>query len=239
MLGQLEDMAGKNSPDVQKAFKSYAINERARENVEKIIGGSVSDIDKMYSANPESVVKKIFSNPNNAKIVESYVGTEKMQQLKQSFVNKGVSGSFDRVNGFSPVDLRQWLKTNESFVKNYLDTGTATRLQDMADYGYLGKRFLAEVNPSGTAASLNAMINPSDLLSNVKKSGLVGGVTTTVADKANKIMNQKNAINYANTAMGTPPINKVQSTVPSGLITRLGARAMTEKKKRPEIKGGE
>lgn len=203
MLGQLENMAKARGDDVGSAFKDYAINERARENVEKIIGGKISDFDKMYAANPENVVKKIFSNPNYAKVVGEYVGQEKMQEMTQAFIKNGIQKAYDSADGFKPHVVRNWMKSNQQFLNANVDPKVLNRLSALADYGQYGKKFLAEVNPSGTAASLKAMLEPGSFFSNVKQHGFVGAVESTVANKVQAVTQQKQAVKAVNEAFGT------------------------------------
>ncbi len=203
LLDQLGNMADAKGPNVADTFKAYAINERARESVEKVIGGKIESLDSMYSANPERVVNKIFSNPNYAKTVGAYVGPDKMNDLIASYINKGVQSSTDSVNGFNPTKMRQWLKTNDSFMKTYADPETTKRLSALSDYGYLGKRFLDEVNPSGTAASLEAMLKPEGFVNKVKHGGIVGALETEVTSRVNNVLRQRQAIKNLNNAMST------------------------------------
>lgn len=203
MLGQLENMAASRGADVGGAFKSYALNERARENVEKIIGGKISDLDKMYAANPESVVKKIFSNPNYAKVVGEYVGHEQMKELVQAHIQNGINGAFDQATGFNPSKMRSWIKSNRQFLASNVEPEVSHRLSALADYGYFGKRFLDEANPSGTAASLKAMLEPGSFYSNVKQHGIVGAVESMAAGKVEAMTKQRQAIKKVNEAFGT------------------------------------
>lgn len=86
LLSYLEGMAAKGGDEVGRVFKAYAQNERSRESIEKIIGGKIESLDAMFAANPDRVVQKIFSNPNHAKVLGSYVGPEKCKkwQLRSS-----------------------------------------------------------------------------------------------------------------------------------------------------------
>mgnify|MGYP007064331844 CR=1 FL=1 len=112
MLGQMEEMTGSMGDDVGSVFKKYAINERARESVEKIIGGKIETLDAMFAANPDKVVKKIFANPNHAEVVRGYIGAEKFQELVGSFLYHGVTKATDSVHGFQPHKFKTWLKSN-------------------------------------------------------------------------------------------------------------------------------
>ncbi len=188
MLGQLEDMAQKIDPEIGKTFKAYAINEKSRESIEKIIGGRVETFDAMYAANPEKVVQKVFSNPNHSKIVSEYIGQDKMREMVGSYIQNGIDKATDSARGFSPEKFKSWLKRNENFLNSNVPSATKDRLFALSDYGYYGKRFLDEVNPSGTAASLQAMIEPTEFLQRVKTKGLVDA---TVGEVANKLHDAK------------------------------------------------
>jgi hypothetical protein len=117
LLGQLENMASKAGPDVGQVFKKYAINERSREAIESIIGGKIESLDAMFSANPDKVVQKIFSNPNYAKIVGEYVGQDTMKQMVGSYLQTGINKSIDSAKGFQPSKFKSWLKSNENFIR--------------------------------------------------------------------------------------------------------------------------
>jgi len=204
MLNQLELMAEKQGQKVGSTFKGYAQNERAREAMEKIIGGKIESLDAMYAANPDKVVQKIFANPNYAKTVQDYVGPEKMKEMVASYLNQGVSKAFDQANGFEPHKLRNWLKTNENFIRTHVDPKTAERLNALADYGMYGKRFLQEVNPSGTAASIKEMLKPGTFMQKVRTEGITGAVTSETIGRVSAMAKQKQAKKIVNELMGTP-----------------------------------
>ncbi len=211
LLEKLEEMAGGLGDDVSQTFKSYAVNERARESVEKIIGGKIESIDAMYAANPEKVLGKIFANPNHAKVVSEYVGPEKMREMVASHIQAGIDKASDSAKGFSPEKFRVWLKNNKPFLDKNIDPQTSARLHALADYGYYGKRFLDEVNPSGTAAALKEMIEPGSFLQKVRQQGIVGAVTAEATTRANSLLNQRSAIKAVNESLSgvKKPINKV------------------------------
>lgn len=208
MLGKLEDMADKINPEIGQTFRDYAINERSRESIEKIIGGSIDSLDRMYAANPEKVVQKIFSNPNYTQVVKNYVGPEKMNEMISSFVSSGLDKATDSAKGFSPEKFRSWLKRNDNILSNNLPEETLNRLNALSDYGYYGKRFLDEVNPSGTAASLKEMIEPGNIFDRVKKRGVVGGIVSQGTDTVQDIIKSKNAKSNLDQLLGNKPIPK-------------------------------
>lgn len=191
LLNSLESMT---PLQVQPTMKQYAINERALDSVEQIIGGKIETLDKMFAANPEKVINKVFSNPNYKKIVEDYVGKEAIDEMVSSYVNAGVSNSFDSATGFNPVKMKQWLKTNSNFVNSNVNPEISQKLQAAADYGYYAKRFLDEVNPSGTAASLKAMIEPKGLINKLKQGQFTGAITGAAAEKIGGAFEQRQAL---------------------------------------------
>jgi hypothetical protein len=232
LLGQLEGLASKAGPDVGDTFRRYAINERARESIESVIGGKIESLDAMFAANPDRVVQKVFSNPNYAKVVGEYVGPEKMRELAAAYIQAGVGKAFDSAKGFQPSKLKSWLKTNEGFLRANLDPQTAERLNALADYGYFGKRFLDEVNPSGTAASLKEMLEPQSLFQKVRQKGIVGTVTGEVAAKAESMLNQRSAMRTVNEMMGAAPKERTSAfaKIPGSKIasTAQGSNAFAQ-----------
>lgn len=208
LLGQLDELAAKTGPDVADTFRQYAINERGREAVEKVIGGKVEHLDDLYRANPDQVVKRIFSNPNHTKVVSEYIGPEKMNELVAAHIQAGIEKATDSVRGFSPSKFKTWLKSNQSVLKNNLAPGVKERIEALADLGYLSKRFLDEVNPSGTAASLKEMLEPKGLWQSVRQGGIIGGATGHISTKAAARSKQKQAIKMFNELMQENPMPK-------------------------------
>lgn len=203
MLGQLEVMAEKHGVDVADTFKRYAINERTRENVEHIIGGKIDTLDAMFAANPDRVVKKIFSNPNYAKVVGEYVGEEKMNELVASYIQTGLDKAFDSAKGFQPHAFKAWLKSNSQFLNANASPEVTERLSALADYGYYGKRFLDEVNPSGTAASLLEALEPKSFSQKVRNEGISAAIMSEAAGRVNSKVRQSQAIKSVNEMLGT------------------------------------
>ncbi len=207
LLDHLGGMAGKLGDDVAPTFKAYAVNERSREAVEKIIGGRIETLDQMFAANPDQVVQKVFSNPNYTKVVSEYVGQEKMREMSASFLQQGIDKATDSAKGFSPEKFKTWLNSpkNKAFVQANVDPETAARLNALADYGYFGKRFLDEVNPSGTAASLLNAIEPQGIWQKVRQGGVRSTVVSEVGSRVNAAVNQRGAIRSVNEMMGATP----------------------------------
>lgn len=193
LLDQLQNMSKGMGEDVHNTFRKYAINERSRENIEKIIGGSIESLDQMYAANPDKVVKKIFSNPNYVKVVEGYVGEDTVNNMIASYLKSGVEKATDSAKGFSPEKFKTWLRSNEGFVKNYVQPDVAERLNALADYGYYAKRFNDEVNPSGTAASILEAWKPGNIAQSINQKGLYGTLQTETVGRVAQKLEQNSA----------------------------------------------
>lgn len=224
MLGQMEEMAAKRGPKVGETFKAYAVNERARENIEKIIGGQVENFDAMFSANPERVLKKVFANPNHTKLVRDYVGPEKMQEMVGAYINDGLKKAYDPTRGFNPSHVRNWLQKNENFLRNNVEPEVAERLNALADYGYMGKRFLDEVNPSGTAASLAAMFEPRSLYTKLKSDDIKAIVVSETLGRVGMTVKQRQAVKAFDESLRDMPPEQRESVLRS-LLEKLDTGA--------------
>lgn len=222
MLDHLTDMSTRGSEVTREKFRAYAINETARENIETIIGGKIESLDKMYAANPDKVVSKIFSNPNHTDIVKGYLGEDKVNEMLSSFITDGFDKANSGTKGFQPHVFQNWLKKNNNILEKNLDPNVYNKLNALADYGYFGKRFLDEVNPSGTAASLKGMLEPGGFINSVKQKGIIGGVTSEVATKIQGRAKQKQAIKNIERALGNEPAPKGPM---SDRLDTMGAKA--------------
>lgn len=205
MLGQMEEMSGRFGDDVGNVFKKYAINEKSREAVEKIIGGKIDTLDSMFAANPDKVVKKIFSNPKYAEVIKTYIGAEKYQELVGSFIQNGVTRATDSVHGFSPHKFKTWLKSNHQFLQANLAPDEMERVLALTDYAVMGKKFIADVNPSGTAASLHSMVDPKGLINKIKVKGAIAGVTSEAASRVAAVTSRRSAKKAVDAAMSGAP----------------------------------
>lgn len=203
LLNSLEDMT---PGEVRPVFKQYAINEKALENVEKVIGGKIEDLNKLYNANPDRVVQKIFSNPNNVEVVKSYVGEDPVKKMIQSFMQKGIEDATDSVRGFSPEKFRNWLDSDftQKTLSRYAPE-EMKRLSALADHGYLAKRFMDKVNPSGTALALQNMFDYGDIVSKIRSGGVKGFIEGEVAQKTLGKLKERGAIKAVEQALGNAP----------------------------------
>lgn len=201
LLDQLEVIGQKKVPEMRDVFKNYAINERNLDNIESIIGGKVDSLDSIYSANPDKIVDKVLSNPNYQDIVKSYVGDESYNEMIKSFLNQGLKKSFDNVKGFMPQNFRTFLKQNENVLLRSIGNEQYQRLSALADHGYLARRFLDEVNPSGTAESLLSALKPGSFTQEVIQKGPVSAVKQKIYSSVLNKQKQNQSVKAVNEAL--------------------------------------
>jgi hypothetical protein len=220
LLDTLESMAEVEHPTIRETFRSYAINERSLNDLEKIIGGNVENLNKIYNANPDKVINKLISNPNYIQIAKDYLGQDKINEIIAAKINEGFSQSFNSIGEFKPHTFQKFLNTNRNLIDRELSPEIAQRLKDMADLGYFSKRFMDLANPSGTAASLAQMISP--------KKSIISMVTSpfdTVVEGGSNFMSQKlkekESIKFVNEAMiseSVPKVNIITSKLMNGTL---------------------
>lgn len=198
MLDQLEEMASKKMPEMREVFKAYAKNEQAIDNIEKMIGGKIETLNQIYAANPEGVVKKVLANPNNQKIVSEYLGPQAYNEILASYLQQGYKKSFDEVRGFKPHDMRRFIAQNENLLARSLPPEQIECMKALADHGYLARRFLDEVNPSGTVDAFLKAIEPGTFAQEVIQKGPVSALKQTALSKVLTGQKQKQSVETLN-----------------------------------------
>jgi len=223
LLDELEVAGSNMGPGVKEVFKRYAQNERALENLEKIIGGQVETFDAIYRANPEKIIDKVFSNQNNVKIATDYLGKETIDEMIAAYVDNGIRKATDSAKGFDPSKFRNWLKSNSSLLQKNLSPEIAARLSAYSDYGWFAKRFMDEVNPSGTAASLIANRNGlSGLAEKVGNQGIMSTIASeTIGAGAKKIKQREALAKFNKMFTDELPLPVKRSSIPSVGIGKL------------------
>lgn len=198
MLDQLEQMASKKMPEMRQVFQDYAKNETAIDNIEKMIGGKIETLNQIYAANPESVVKKILANPNNQKIVSEYLGPQAYNEILASYLQQGYKKSFDEVRGFLPHEMRKFITNNENLLARSLPPEQIERMKALADHGYLARRFLDEVNPSGTVDAFMKSIEPGTFTQEVINKGPLAAIKQSALSKVLTSQKQKQSVSTLN-----------------------------------------
>ncbi len=177
MTSQMEmgvDAAGKMNNRVHTVFQQFAKNERAKDAVETIIGGSIDSADALFAANPEKVVQKILSNPKHVEALRAYVGPDKINEIMAAYIEDGIKQAIHPTQGFKPHQLQNWMKKNAQVLKNNVPPEAIERLNALADLGWMSKRFLDQANPSGTADALKSILDGEGVLKNLGKLDLPG-----------------------------------------------------------------
>lgn len=198
MLDQLQEMASKKMPNMRQVFQDYAKNETAIDNIEKIIGGKLESMNQIFAANPEKVVKKILSNPNNQEIVSQFLGKDAYNEILASYLEEGFKKSFDEVRGFKPQDMRAFLNQNQNLLARSMAPEQIERLKALADHGYLARRFLDEVNPSGTTEAFLKAIEPGAFTQEVIQKGPIAAVKQGLMSKVLTSQKQKQSMEALN-----------------------------------------
>ena len=152
--------------------------------------------------------------------------------MLSSYIEDGIGKAFDPVMGFRPSIARNWVNKNSSFLKKYLGEDYFQRVSALSDYGYLGKRFLDEVNPSGTAASLKNMINPGGFVQKLKQGDVVASLGAATVGTADSVFKKRAAKKYADDLL-SPNAPKVSG---GSSITQIPGQI--DKKVHPYVAAG-
>lgn len=149
--------AGNPSNKVSQLFRSYAMNEKAKESLEKIIGGHLDPNSVKHTPNVEKVMTRILARPDYAQAYRQYVGNQKFNELMGSFISEGIRKATHSANGFRPEAFQTWLKSNSAILSNNLTPEAMDRLNALGDAAYFGKRFQDMTSP-GTAEKAASII---------------------------------------------------------------------------------
>ena len=155
-------------------------------------------MNQIYAANPEKVVKKLLANPNNQEIVTQFLGKDAYDEILASYLQEGFKKSFDEVRGFQPQKMRAFLNQNQNLLARSMAPEQIERLKALADHGYLARRFLDEVNPSGTAEAFIKSLEPGTFTQEVIQKGPVAAVKQGVYSKVLTSQKQKQAMSTLN-----------------------------------------
>jgi hypothetical protein len=205
LLKKMEEMSAVRGPQFKEAMRGWAKNEQSREAIEKIIGGKIETFDKLYAANPEKIVDRIFSNPNYFEIAKEFIDPKVMDSLLQAKISKGIEKAFDSAKGFQPHTVKTYINSNRAFLDKYATPEMTQRLEAIADRGYFARRFLDDVNPSGSAASILSAINPKQFIQKISTQGVTGAVQSEVAGRINQSLSQRQGMKTFAKAIGEEP----------------------------------
>lgn len=222
MLDQLQEMAAKKMPEMREVFQAYAKNEQAIENIEKMIGGKLESLNQLYAANPEGVVKKVLANPNNQKIITEYLGPEAYNDILASYLQQGYKNSFDEVRGYLPHKMRNFINQNQNLLARSMPPEQIERLKALADHGYLARRFLDEVNPSGTVDAFLKAIEPGSFTTEVIQKGPLAAIKQSALSSVLTSQKQRQSLNTLNEVLaGVRSTEPTKANLYEALKTKL------------------
>lgn len=176
LMDQMIGEVSKSEPDlaVRETFKRYAINEQNREALEKVLGGSFSDMASLgKKISPEDAIGKIFSNSNTVNAAKQVLGKEAFNKALANYLKMNIEKVTDNAGiGFSSKKFASFLKTKfpelkEAFKEN---PPTLARIKAITDK----IRILPDAgraNPSESATSIKNM-GIIDKLKSISKIGL-------------------------------------------------------------------
>jgi len=155
MLDHISKVTELYKPDakIREAITRYAINENNLDKLERIIGGSVDNLNLLDKAVPENVIGKIFSNSNNMQAAREVLGEERFLDLTKNYVNSFVDKATDKVKGgFSSQKFHSEIQKKAVLLKQAMGDQRYNKLLAWTD----AARLIPDappVNPSGTAKS--------------------------------------------------------------------------------------
>jgi hypothetical protein len=162
LMDQMIGEVASSEPDlaVRETFKRYAINEQNRESLEKVLGGSFSDMASLgRKISPEDAINKIFSNSNTVQATKQVLGKESFDKALANYLKINIERVTDNAGiGFSSKKFATFLKTKfpelkEAFKDNPTMLGRIKAITDkiriLPDAG--------RANPSESATSIKNM----------------------------------------------------------------------------------
>lgn len=195
MLNHLQDIVARRNParrnEIFKTFQDYAINEKNLDELEKVFGGSFSEIAAGTSkgVTSERVLDRIFANSTNAAVAKNAMGEAAFNEAFASYLAQKKLAFTNQEGAFSSRRFGNWLNTKRDvFQQAGVNPNTLERLDALTTV----LRLTADappINPSGTAKTtglLKTIWNnveapsptPSGILGSAKKAivGTVGDV---------------------------------------------------------------
>lgn len=189
LMDVLQETVDKVAPDVQvrDAFKRYALNEEMRSDVERIVGGALSDkASWKKTIKPEEVLNKVFSSSVSVQAAKEILGDD-FAKVMADYLALNRSKMTDEARiGFSSNKFKSFLKDKEPEILAGLnDPAVMKRLNALTDY----MRILPDSpssNPSGTAKSADILKRIAGISRSLKPS-------EAIVDFANKYMSKIDA----------------------------------------------
>lgn len=166
LLDHLQDViATKSNPaeraKVVKTFRDYAVNEQNLSELEKVFGGSFSDMARPgKEVVPEKVLDRMFKDSKNANIAKNALGDKAFNAAMADYLNT-YRQKFTKDGQLSAAQFGNWLQKKEPVLWDVANPDDVLRLVDLNTLHRAVD--LPPVNPSNTAPSalgLKSILNP-------------------------------------------------------------------------------
>lgn len=236
MLNHLEEIIASKHPanreEIFKTFRDYAINEKNLDELEKVFGGSFSEIASGTSKGTvnEKVLDRIFANSRNATIAKNAMGEAAFNEAFASYLAQK-RASLTKEGVFSSRRFANWLNTKRTvFQQAGVNPNTLDRLEALTTV----LKFTADapsVNPPGTAKTiglLKAIGNNAEMPTSV--GGILNSAKKVIAGTADDLRRQQGAART---------FDELSGVETKGLLEKAGeklvspeTRALTRKMKK-------
>jgi hypothetical protein len=224
LLDDMTNIAAPEIPNYRRIAQEYAQNEQALDAIERMLGGRIDSLDLINKINTDKVVDRILSNPNYQEVARSYLGDERFQEIIGSFIKRAFDDANDVRKGWQPNKFERFLSRNQNNLQRSLGDDYFVKLKAANDYAWFGRRFLDEVNPSGTAGSLAKMLpDMLNVVTSLKNQGVTGTIDSIITQSVKAVRDSEQAVQFWNEAMGLAEVTGRTSKLQTvGIYNRLG-----------------
>lgn len=201
MLNHLQDIVARKNParrnEIFKTFQDYAINEKNLDELERVFGGSFSEIATGTSKGVvgEKVLDRIFANSKNATVAKNAMGETAFNEAFSSYLAQKKMAFTNQEGTFSSRRFGNWLNSKRTvFEQAGVNPNTLERLDALTTV----LRLTADappINPSGTAKTTGLL---KTIWNNVEApsptpGGLLGSAKKAIIGTAGDLRRQKGA----------------------------------------------
>lgn len=155
MLKKMDVIANETGGPVRDIMKQWAINERANDVVENILGGSIKARLGATGKNaiaPEKVAQKILQDSEATRLMKEAIGEEGIRRITGAALAETMSQK-QNATGFSGAMLKKWLDRNKASLKDIMTPDELERIRAVSTIARLVSD-QPPANTSGTATSL-------------------------------------------------------------------------------------
>ncbi len=150
----LAKKGGMDAPSVRETFKGWAQNERFRDKIEDLIGADLRDT---IASSPDKVFDGVFKNVATVRQLKQELGPEKVRELAGSLIATMKGGATKETGDLMSAKFASLIRSKENVLSQVLDATELKQLKALAAYNRGIEELAASMNPSGTAAALEAI----------------------------------------------------------------------------------